>query len=185
MAAAFRGAFQDDYERGLELFCEWADKADLSSRPDDSVHEDPTQVYRSVKAPFSLGAGYLYELAEAADASGDFKRDDAYAAKHFDEAAAEKQPATPATAPTATPRPFNGEPVDIFGNADPAELAEPPPGSMPVILEQWAHDVARRMGVPVALPAAAGLAVIGAAIGCSSRSARGFATIGKNPLLSG
>jgi hypothetical protein len=94
MAATFRGAFQNDYERGLELFCEWADKADLSTRPDDSVHEDPAQVYRSIKAPFSAGASLLYEMAEAADASGQFRKADALAAPWFDADVAESQAPT-------------------------------------------------------------------------------------------
>ncbi len=61
------------------------------------------------------------------------------------------------------------EPADIFGDADPVELSDPPPGSMPSILEQWAIDEARRKGVSVAFPAMAGLAVFAAAIGTSLR----------------
>ena len=59
MAAAFRGAFQDDYGRGLALFEEWSDKADIAE-PTESA----ARVYGSINPPFAIGAGYIEAAAE-------------------------------------------------------------------------------------------------------------------------
>ena len=90
------------------------------------------------------------------------------AQQHFDPSAAQGfQGAVKEVAETLPDRFQQVEPVDIFGDADPVELTDPPLGSMPRILEQWARDEARRKGVPLAFPVMAGLAAIGAAIGTS------------------
>ncbi|KQP82959.1 hypothetical protein ASF57_12630 [Methylobacterium sp. Leaf117] len=169
MAAAVRGACQNDYERGLELFVEWAEKANV---PDPQ--DDPEQTYRSVKAPFAVGAPWLFELAEAADLTGKFKKADAWALPWFDEvaaaaaAAAADEARASAPAGEASPSTFDDiEPIDIFGDADPSELDTPPDGAIPPIIGPWARDEARRKGVPLSLPVMAALSVIGAAIGCS------------------
>lgn len=62
MAAALRGACQDDYALGLELFQDWSEKADL-----DTQTENPARVYGSIQPPFSLGADYLFSKAAAED----------------------------------------------------------------------------------------------------------------------
>lgn len=57
------------------------------------------------------------------------------------------------------------EPFDIFGDARPAQLSSPPPGSLPDVLERWSRSEARRKGVSEAFTAAAALAVVAGAIG--------------------
>jgi hypothetical protein len=57
------------------------------------------------------------------------------------------------------------EPFDIFGDARPAQLSSPPPGSLPDVLERWSRSEARRKGVSEAFAAAAALAVVARAIG--------------------
>ena len=61
------------------------------------------------------------------------------------------------------------EPVDLFGDSDPGELATPPAGSLPGILERWGKSEARRKGVSEAFAAAAAVTVIASAIGNSLR----------------
>lgn len=61
------------------------------------------------------------------------------------------------------------EPIDIFGDSDPGELATPPAGCLPAILEQWTKSEARRKGVPEAFAAAAAVTAVAAAIGNSLR----------------
>lgn len=58
VAAACRGAFQDDYGLGFELFEAWSDKADIAD-----PSETAARVYGSIQAPFGLGAGYIFEQA--------------------------------------------------------------------------------------------------------------------------
>lgn len=57
------------------------------------------------------------------------------------------------------------EPFDIFGDARPAQLSSPPPGSLPDVLERWSRSEARRKGVSEAFAAAAALAVVAGSIG--------------------
>ncbi|KQO66816.1 hypothetical protein ASF18_08750 [Methylobacterium sp. Leaf89] len=151
MAAAVRGACQNDYERGLELFVEWAEKANV---PDPQ--DDPEQTYKSIKAPFAVGAPWLFELAEAADPTGKFKKADACALPWFDEVAAAaaitagEEALAGAPAGEAASSVFDDvEPIDIFGDADPSELDTPPDGAIPPIIGPWARDEARRKGVPL------------------------------------
>ncbi len=56
-------------------------------------------------------------------------------------------------------------PLDIFGDADPAELGDLPADALPPMLTRWVVSEARRKGVPEAFPAASALAVLGASIG--------------------
>jgi hypothetical protein len=62
-----------------------------------------------------------------------------------------------------------GEPADIFGDADPLELGEPPAQSLPPVLERYARSEARRKGVSMAFAAGAAVGVTAAAIGGSLR----------------
>lgn len=77
-------------------------------------------------------------------------------------------------APTSTPANPSGPlfaegatPVDIFGDADPAELGDPPAGSLPPVVELWARSEARRKGVQVAFPAVAAITALASAVGSS------------------
>jgi hypothetical protein len=63
------------------------------------------------------------------------------------------------------------EPLDIFSDADPAELADPPPGSLPPSIERWARTESRRKGVPYIFAAAAAIGVASSAVGSSLRIA--------------
>lgn len=58
-AVALRGACQDDVNLGLDLFCEWSEKADLAE-----TTEDPARVYLSFQPPFALGEDFIYAQAE-------------------------------------------------------------------------------------------------------------------------
>lgn len=64
VAAALRGACADDFELGLDLFEEWSLRA--GADPAAERYECPRHAYKSVKAPFSVGAPWLYEQAEKA-----------------------------------------------------------------------------------------------------------------------
>ncbi|TGT76172.1 MULTISPECIES: AAA family ATPase [unclassified Mesorhizobium] len=57
-AVALRGACQDDENFGLDLFCEWSEKAGLTDET-----EDAARVYWSFKPPFGLGADFIYSQA--------------------------------------------------------------------------------------------------------------------------
>ena len=59
LAYALRGACQDDYELGLELFEDFSARTDLPQ-----MEEDPSAIYRRTSAPFALGADYIYAQAE-------------------------------------------------------------------------------------------------------------------------
>lgn len=144
---------------GLEAFGRWSSKNE--KHDPEQVEHRWTHFDRS--PPSELSISSLIHRAKAADPAFQLPFD---IEAHFDAEAAARQQDESAPSPSTGEAPA-AEPVDIFGDASPLELAEPPPGSMPSILEVWARDEARRKGVPVALPAAAGLAVIGAAIGCS------------------
>lgn len=57
------------------------------------------------------------------------------------------------------------EPIDIFGDEDPAVLGDPPAGSLPPLIERWSRTEARRKGVQMSFPAAAAVTVLASAIG--------------------
>lgn len=59
------------------------------------------------------------------------------------------------------------EPLDLFSDDDPADLGEPPPGSLPMVIERWARSEARRKGVPFMFAAGAAIGVVSSAIGTS------------------
>ncbi|HSI42023.1 MAG TPA: DUF3987 domain-containing protein [Xanthobacteraceae bacterium] len=61
------------------------------------------------------------------------------------------------------------EPLDLFGDEDPGELATPPSGSLPASIERWVATEARRKGVPQVFAAMPAITVIGSAIGTSLR----------------
>ncbi|KQO69518.1 hypothetical protein ASF22_02605 [Methylobacterium sp. Leaf87] len=84
MAAAVRGACQEDDGFGLELFEEFSERADMGGA---DAAESATRVYRSINAPFAVGASLLFEWAEERS-EGRFGRSDLW----FDgDAAAEVQ----------------------------------------------------------------------------------------------
>lgn len=60
VAQAIKGALPDDDEAGLELFQQWAAKWEGGSNDPERVAAD----WRRCKASHSLGAGYLFSLAE-------------------------------------------------------------------------------------------------------------------------
>lgn len=60
LAAAVRGACQEDDALGLELFEDFTARAELG----DDAAESATRVYRSINAPFAVGASLLFEWAE-------------------------------------------------------------------------------------------------------------------------
>lgn len=74
VAAALRGACQDDYSLGLELFEDYTDRGSVTDPT-----ENTARVYGSFKAPFGVGASWIYEQAEKA-APGQFSR----AAMYYD-----------------------------------------------------------------------------------------------------
>lgn len=59
LAAALRGACQDNFNLGLDLFCDFSEKAGI-----DDPREDPERIYKSVQPPFAIGAEYLYSLTD-------------------------------------------------------------------------------------------------------------------------
>ena len=70
--------------------------------------------------------------------------------------------AGPTSAPAST---AFGEPVDLFGDDDPAELSTPPVGCLPSVIEGFALTEALRKGVSEAFAAVAAVTVAGGAIG--------------------
>jgi hypothetical protein len=149
---AIKASMPDDEPAAFALWEDWC------RRWEDGTNDEKvlTSDWRRMKPPYKRGFDYLKrkasEVTEGA-VNG--------ATLHFD-------PEVVALQAAETTRKLQGvEPADIFGDADPVELSDPPPGSMPSILERWARDEARRKGVSIAFPAMAGLAAIGAAIGTS------------------
>ena len=65
MAAALRGACQEDFNLGLDLFVAWSEKVAV-----EAPTEDAERVYRSIVPPFKLGADYIYEAAKKAGWAG-------------------------------------------------------------------------------------------------------------------
>ncbi|SFD69334.1 DUF3987 domain-containing protein [Methylobacterium sp. 13MFTsu3.1M2] len=57
------------------------------------------------------------------------------------------------------------DPVDLFGDDDPADLSTPPSGSLPDVIEMYARTEADRIGVPMMFAAAAAVTVAGGALG--------------------
>ncbi|MAN78363.1 MAG: hypothetical protein CML24_14545 [Rhizobiales bacterium] len=60
-------------------------------------------------------------------------------------------------------------PLDIFREADPAQLSNLPANAVPPKLERWIKSEARRKGAPEAFAAISALTVIGSAIGADIR----------------
>ena len=92
-----------------------------------------------------------------------------------DEAGAEPAPRTADTASF-------GEPEDIFGNDDPADLSTPPDGSLPDVVAPFVRTVAEQMGVPESFAAAAAVATLAGTIGNAlTIRVREFSTDFKQP----
>lgn len=70
----------------------------------------------------------------------------------------------PHTASTASAESF-GDPHDIFGDDDPADLSTPPVGCLPGVIDAYAQTEAARIGVPLMFAAAAAVTAAGGAIG--------------------
>jgi hypothetical protein len=115
LAAAIRGACQEDDGLGLELFEEFTAKAELG----EEAGESAARVYRSINAPFGVGASLLFEWAEERS-GGKFDRStiwfDKVAAVAADQAST--LPAEVATAPAAS---------DVFEMLTPGEIVSRPP----------------------------------------------------------
>lgn len=79
LAAALRGACQEDDGLGLELFEDFTAKADLGG----GAAESAARVYRSINSPYAVGASLIYEWAEERS-GGKFDRSTLW----FDEVAA-------------------------------------------------------------------------------------------------
>ncbi|MER2196663.1 DUF3987 domain-containing protein [Methylobacterium brachiatum] len=62
-----------------------------------------------------------------------------------------------------------GEPVDLFGEDDPADLSAPPPDSLPEVVEAFARTIAIQMGVPESFAAITTVAALAGAIGNALR----------------
>jgi hypothetical protein len=60
MAAAMRGAFQDDPDLGCDAFVEFSENSDIA----DPV-EDPERIYKSLNEPFAFGYPYLVSIISA------------------------------------------------------------------------------------------------------------------------
>lgn len=149
---AIKASMPDDEPVAIALFADWCARWQDGSNDEEVLASD----WRRMKPPFKRGIGWLIQEAERAT-GGEITVADRW----FDAEVAAAQPNEPI-------RKLEGiEPADIFGDADPVELSDPPPGSMPGILERWAQDEARRKGVSIAFPAMAGLAAVAAAIGTS------------------
>lgn len=151
---AIKASMPDDEPAAFALWEEWC------ARWRDGTNDVKvlTSDWRRMKRPFKRGIGWLIQEAERAT-GGEITVADRW----FDAAAA----AAPRERGAAVDTLREIEPADIFGDADPVLLSNPPAGSMPSILERWARDEARRKGVSIAFPAVAGLAVVAAAIGTS------------------
>jgi len=59
------------------------------------------------------------------------------------------------------------EPLDVFGDGDPAALMDVPAGALPDIVDRYARDLADRMGAPVPFTALSAIVTLSAAIGGS------------------
>ncbi|WP_162820328.1 DUF3987 domain-containing protein [Microvirga calopogonii] len=155
---AIHAATIDDPDLGEELWHEWYGKWP------DYTPEMADHYWRTFYAPHSVGAGFLYKLADQ-HSGGVFNR-----AEQWWQEPVEYDPLFPeegidnVNATVLWP-----EPVDIFGDSDPAELAEPPANSLPDIIDRWSSTEARRKGVPRSFAAVAAITVVGAAIGSSLR----------------
>jgi hypothetical protein len=62
-----------------------------------------------------------------------------------------------------------GEPIDLFGEDDPADLSTPPPDSLPDVVEAFARTIATQMGVPESFAAVTTVAALAGAIGNALR----------------
>ena len=61
------------------------------------------------------------------------------------------------------------DPIDLFGDEDLADLATPPEGSLPKVIEAFVRTVALEMGVPESFVAVPAIAALGGAIGNALR----------------
>ncbi|MDB5535021.1 MAG: hypothetical protein JWO28_3336 [Hyphomicrobiales bacterium] len=164
---AIKASLPDDEPTAFEIFAEWCGRWTDGTNDPDIVAAD----WRRMKPPYRRGAGWIYELAEQ-HAPDQFKKIDVY----FDVIAEPKESLvtgyagifglSPPLAPAAVE--FS-EPLDIFGDADPAELSDPQAGSLPPLIERWARSEARRKGVPYIFAAAAAIGVASSAVGSSLR----------------
>src|SRR4051794_29398580 len=133
---AIKAALPDQPEEALNLFLEWADRWTGGNNDPEWVKKE----WRRYKGPYRVGIGYLCETAEKAS-GGAFTA----AERWFDAKAAAA--AASSSARTSHEQPWP-EPIDLFSDTDPAELAEPPAGSLPGVIDRWSRTEARRKGVP-------------------------------------
>lgn len=158
---AIKAALPDNEREAFDIFSSWCERWVGDDGQAVSPGNDPDVVasdWRRMRPPFRRGASYIYELAERHNPAG-FKKIDAF----FDEI---DEPEAVFGVATVLQVEFP-EPLDIFSDADPAELNEPPAGSLPPVIERWALSEAKRKGVPFSFAAAAAVGVISSAIGSS------------------
>ncbi|KAA2235554.1 DUF3987 domain-containing protein [Salinarimonas soli] len=159
---SIKAALPDDQEEALELYQRWA--AGWVGPKGEA--NDPAYVeaeWRRFKPPYKIGAPWLFELTERVT-GGRFDRAKVWFDEVDDEIGDEAARSGGSNGMGTWP-----EPLDIFGDADPAELTNPPSGSLPTIIERWARSEARRKGTSMAFAAAAGVAAAAGAIGASLR----------------
>ncbi|MGE7469761.1 DUF3987 domain-containing protein [Bosea sp. NPDC003192] len=159
IAAALRAALPDDYETGLRIFEEFSERTDLLE-----PEEDAARVFGSVNPPFAVGAGYLLDLAAKHSSTGS-----AIKAELWLDSQGSDAPLFPETSGGTVPAGHLPEPIDIFGDASPAELGRLPSNSVPSAVLPWIASEARRKGVPEAFAAACAVGAVSAAIGNSLR----------------
>ncbi|WP_162240575.1 AAA family ATPase [Methylobacterium sp. Leaf108] len=114
LAAAIRGACQEDDCVGLELFEDFTAKAELGK----DASESATRVYRSINPPYAVGASLIYELAEERS-GGKFDRTDLWFDHVAGAAASSGTEGEPATTPAAA--------SDVFEVLSLGEIINRPP----------------------------------------------------------
>jgi hypothetical protein len=80
IAAACRGAFQEDPELGCDAFVGFSENTDLTES-----EEDPERIYKSLNEPFGLGYQYLLTLIGGLTADGPAREHVNTAPLHFEE----------------------------------------------------------------------------------------------------
>lgn len=149
-----------DVPEAWDLYWSWCDRwpGDEKGANDfDRTREE----WDRMKPPYRRGFRWLADLAHK-HSDGAFNIAELWYEEQRDSLF--PQPCEVSAPPNAGSWP---EPLDLFANADPGELAEPPAGSLPKIIENWAWDEARRKGVTPAFAAMAALGVCASAVGAA------------------
>lgn len=153
MGYAIKAAVAYDPEEAFDIFWSWC----LRWTVRDKDYNDAWAFWRSLRPPFALGAPYLY--GEAAKHTGENM---APPEQFFEPIEGDDPPPSPGEGANTV---WDGEPVDIFGDDDPAELSAPPAECLPSVIEGFVRTEAARKGVSEAFAAATAVTAIGGAIG--------------------